>query len=148
MKALLEMLNEERKRLEAALKIFMYSYETCRVIGLKNQYTYEELDKFEALTGRFARLSDLLIQKIWRLIDQIDLEDRGTIRDRIHRAEKKGLIDNAEVFVQIRIVRNDITHEYLSEAFQEIFIKVLELSPPLIEAAQKAHQYGERYGTS
>ena len=39
-----------------------------------------ELEHFESLTGRFARLSDLLIQKIFRLIDQLDLEDLGTVR--------------------------------------------------------------------
>ena len=39
-----------------------YSYDTLS-IGIKEEYTFDELDKFEALTSRFARTSDMLIQR-------------------------------------------------------------------------------------
>lgn len=60
----------------------LFSYQRCEALETKENYTDEELEHFESLTGRFARLSDLLIQKIFRLIDQIDLEDQGTVKDR------------------------------------------------------------------
>jgi len=38
----------------------------CRGIGIKENYTGDEFDAFETLTARFARSSDMLIQKIFR----------------------------------------------------------------------------------
>ncbi len=56
-----------------------------------------------------ARLSDLLIQKLFRPIDQPE-DESGTIRDRINRAEKKGLIAAVAKFIEIRELRNQIAY--------------------------------------
>lgn len=139
------LLREELNILDDAAKVLSYSYENCERIGIKDNYTYEDLDRFESLTSRFARLSDILIQKIFRVIDELDLETQGTIRDRINRAEKKGLIDNADTFVEIRIIRNDIAHEYLPEAIKDIFKKVFRLTPYLFDSVEKVKSYCKKY---
>lgn len=90
MKAARENLSFELENLAKAKDALQYSYEKCQKIKLHEGLSYEELESFEALTSRFARLSDIIIQKILRLLDFIDLEDTGTVRDRINRAEKKG----------------------------------------------------------
>lgn len=144
-KDLLELLRDELSSLERALEVLQYSYDTCNGIGIKEDYTFDEMDRFEAFTSRFARLSDLLIQKIFRLIDQIDLEDSETVRDRINNAEKKGLIESADLFIQIRIVRNDITHEYHTETLKDIYKKVLELSPCLFDGIKRVRKYCMKY---
>lgn len=139
------LLEKELRILADATDVLQYSFDKCSRIGIKSSYLPEELESFESLTGRFARLSDILIQKLFRLVDQLDLESQGTVRDRINRAEKKDLIDSAEVFVEIRMVRNDIAHEYLPEAIHEIFGKVLELTPALLEGVGRTRNYCERY---
>lgn len=140
-KDLINLLKEELTILDNATEILNYSYDNCQKIAIKEQYTFDELDKFEAFTSRFARLSDIVIQKIFRLIDEIDLEESGTVRDRINSAEKKGLIKSADIFIQIRIVRNDIAHEYQTETLKDIFKIVLELTPYLLESAKNIEQY-------
>jgi len=144
---LLLLLKEELELLEKAADILSYSFEKCKKIGIKEEYDYDELDRFESLTGRFARLSDLLIQKIFRLIDRIDLEPGGTIRDRINRAERKGLINRADDFVKIRIVRNDIAHEYLPEEIKALFKKVLKFTPDLLDSVKRVNEYCKNYET-
>ena len=91
MKAARENLCFELENLAKAKDALQYSYEKCQRIKLQEGLSYEELESFEALTSRFARLSDIVIQKVLRLLDFIDLEDTGTVRDRINRAEKRGL---------------------------------------------------------
>src|SRR5581483_6288772 len=100
-------------------------------IGIKKEYTEQELEAFEALTARFSRLSDLMIQKIFRLIDTLELVNEGTIPDRLNRAEKRELISSAKLFTELRMLRNTIAHEYEPDEFTRIFKNVLQLTPSL-----------------
>ncbi len=136
-----QLLITELKLLDHSNNMLTYSYNTCESIGIKREYTFEELDKFEALTSRFARTSDILIQKIFRLIDIIELERPGSVIDRINRAEKRGLILSSEVFKDIRYLRNDIAHEYIPTAIEEIFKNVLQLAPYLIDSVKRVNDY-------
>lgn len=144
-KRLLSLLPTELALMDKAAEYLRYSYQKCLAIGGKENYTLEELEHFESLTSRFTRLSDLLIQKIFRLLDQIDLETSGTIRDRINRAEKKGLISHASEFVEIRELRNHIAHEYDPTAMSTIFAEVMFYCPMLFAAVERVHQYSEKY---
>ena len=52
-------LEEELKYLMKGLDTLTYSYTHCQKIGIKESYSYEELDKWEAFTARYVRLSDI-----------------------------------------------------------------------------------------
>ena len=138
-------LESELIELEKACEILRYSYEKCKNVKILEGLDNKCLESFEALTSRFARLGDMLIQRVFRLIDNIDLEDSGTVRDRINRAEKKGLIYSAEIFIEIRILRNEIAHEYKSETIYVIFEKVLHFTPHLLEAVGSTNAYAKKY---
>jgi hypothetical protein len=142
------LLKQELALLTNSKDVLLYSYNKCKTIGLKETYEPEELESFESFTGRFARLSDILIQKIFRLVDLLDLESQGTIRDRINRAEKKELIASSDVFVEIRMIRNDIAHEYIPEAIHDLFRKVLSLTPPLLDGVERTIAYCDKYNKS
>ena len=64
----------------------------------------EEHDALEVLASRFARASDLLVQRAFRGIDRAELEDPGSVLDVLARAEKRGLIESVERFRLIREV--------------------------------------------
>lgn len=141
------LLQLELELMDKAQEHLRYSYERCQAIVGKVSYTLDELEHFESLTSRFARLSDLLIQKLFRLIDQLDLDESGTIRDRINRAEKKGLIAAADKFIEIRELRNQIAHEYNPNAMLTIFTEVLHYCPPLFDTVARVHRYSSKYLT-
>lgn len=138
------LLQKELQLLEDASQVLEYSFTKCSRIGLKSDYSPEELESFESLCSRFARLSDIMTQKIFRLLAEIALEQPGTVRDRINRAEKWNLIESAEDFVAIRIVRNDIAHEYLPEAILDLFKKVMKLTPALLKGVALTTDYCSR----
>ncbi len=143
---LLASLQEEMDWLNNAADILKYSYDTCSRIGVKQEYTYEELDKFEAFTVRFARVSDLLIEKIFRRIAAVDQEISGTVREHIQRAEEKQLISNAGIFFAIRLIRNQVAHEYIQHEIQELYLKVLEYTPPLLDSVKRVKNHCRQYG--
>lgn len=138
------LLLEEIRLVENATEVLKYSLDQCHLIGPKESYTTGELTEFEALTARFSRLSDLLIQKAFRALDEYELEEPGTIRDRINRAEKRELVQNSEDLVKIRILRNEIVHEYLPEALRGLFIEVISLTPVLLGIAAKTITYAKK----
>ena len=145
MKAAKENLSFELENLAMAKDALQYSFQKCQKIKLHEGLSNEELEGFEAFTSRFARLSDIIIQKIFRLLDFIDLEDTGTVRDRINRAEKKGVILSANSFLEIRILRNEIAYEYRAETTYAIFEKVLVYSPTLLESVDTIKDYAQKY---
>ena len=100
----------------------------------------EDLERLESLTSRFARLSDLLIQRIFRLIDEIELVGAGTLLDRIYRAEKRGWAEASEM-IKIRELRNLIAHEYASDKMPEIYTVVAAMTPTLLSVIPKVIAY-------
>lgn len=132
---------------EHAKNWLVRSYEICKPIGIKERYSDKEFDALEALTSRFSHCSDILIQQVYRTIDEVELEHGGTVLDRLNRAEKRGLIDSVQEVRTIRELRNSISHEYEFEDLIAVFHDTLRLTPDLIGLIDKAMEYCySRYG--
>ena len=146
-KKLLILLKQQLVDLVKMEQLLVWSQQRCLGISLKKSelISPEHLEKFESLTARFSRLVDVLLQKSFRLIDTIDLEDSGTIRDRINRAEKKALIASAVKMIEIRELRNNVAHEYQTDSLQSIFPKILEAVPFLLDCVSRVRNYCRRY---
>ena len=136
----IELLQEELLGLQLAAGHLGYSMERCRNLIDQKELPPEQLERLESLTSRFARLADLLIQRIFRLIDEIELIGGGSLLDRIYRAEKRGWANAAEL-INIRELRNLIAHEYATEKMLEIYTAVAALSPALLAAVPKVIAY-------
>ena len=96
----------------------------------------EELERFESLKSRFAKLSDLLIQRIFPLTDEIVLTAGGTIFDRIYRTEKRNRAGTSEM-IKICELRNLIANEKIPE----IYTAVVTLCPALLAVVPKVIAY-------
>ncbi len=138
----LSLLQEELIGLALAAEHLDFSVTRCANFKLWTPPTLEQLERLESLTSRFARLSDLLIQRGFRLIDEIELVGNSTLLDRIYRAEKRGWAQS-EHLIKIRELRNLISHEYASESMHEIYLAVFELSPLLLACVPKVVQTGQ-----
>ncbi len=137
---LLKILQSELALMSRAASALQRSWNECKEINLSN-VDMEETDRLELLSSRFSRLTDYMIQRIFRLIDELDLEAGGTVRDIINRAEKKGLIENADSFVHARILRNKIAHEYVEKVMTEIFKEVIKCVPLLLDDVMRTQIY-------
>jgi uncharacterized protein with HEPN domain len=142
---LLDTLKEQLDRFNQSLRVLIASHDKCQSLSAKESFSDAELESIDAMTSRFARASDILIQKIFGLIDAIELEERGSALDRINRAEKRGIIRSAADFRQIRELRNQIAHEYASNDFTVMFREILAVSPILIESRNTLLDFVKRY---
>lgn len=142
---LLEILKKELASLAKSTMLIQASYERCSKIGDKSAYSPSELEAYEALTARYSRLSDLLIQKVFRIIDTLELVNEGTLVDRINRAEKRNIIASAKEFTSLRLLRNTIVHEYEPDEYTRIFKDVLKVTPILLDSVEKTNQYCQKF---
>lgn len=145
------LLQEGLVHLEQAATHLAYSLGRTQSIIHQESWMPDELERLESLSSRFARLSDILTQKMMRLIDELELTPDGTLLDRIQRAEKRGWVESASHLLQIRELRNLIAHEYAADRMPDIYQAVAALTPTLLaivpkvmlHAKQLAQQYAQ-----
>ncbi len=137
-----EHLRKQMKLAEKASYILNFSYNsTDYLFPLSEDISDEDLVHLDAITSRFARLADILIQKVFRAIDAIELTDEGTLIDRLNRAEQRGIIDSAEGWRNIRELRNQIAHEYVLEDLHSLFEDVIQFTPLVLKCVDKIKIY-------
>jgi ribosomal protein L7/L12 len=140
-KILIENLWENFNSFKEAVGILKHSYAKCQRIGLKEKLNLDEQESFESLTSRFARASDILIQKVFKTITALSLEEIKTLIDRLNYMEKINVIESAQTFKEIRRLRNTIAHEYVVDDLNELFKDVLEYSTVLVQTVDKVDNY-------
>jgi len=136
-----QLLRESLETLSESLRWLKRSCSICVEIGIKEEYLEEEFDAFETFTSRFARTVDIILQKVLRSIDRVELEDQGTLLDVLNRAHKRGLIDSVDEIRLIRELRNDIVHEYTSGKLADLFADVMSNVPKLLDVAERIDRY-------
>ena len=135
------------KNLEALKKQIFWlevSYKECQRIGIKEEYSIDEFGRLETLTSRFARSIDFLVRKMFRSIDDYELENQGTLIDVVNNAAKRGLVTSIDEIRMIKEVRNDIVHEYVEDGLIDIFEDVLKYSEKLLEMMNQTKNYCQK----
>jgi uncharacterized protein YutE (UPF0331/DUF86 family) len=121
------------------------SYEQTKTIIQKDEYSAEEFDKLENLASRYARTTDMLVNKVLRSIDTVELEDIGTIIDMMNRAEKRRIASSAELLRTIKDLRNNIVHEYKIAEITRFFSEIQKYTPALLEIINNVNEYCRKY---
>ena len=127
---------------EKAAEALRYSYQRVSEIGTAKEFDEADWERWDALTARFARLADILTQRVFRAIDVAEfLPPASTFLDRIHRAEKRGLVRSADLWKEIREIRNQIVHEYATEDLLALLEDVLQYTPEPLEGVERLKTY-------
>jgi len=136
---------ENRVLLEKQLFWLKHSFGEVQKIGQKPEYEVFEFDSYENLCSRFSRTIDFLVRKIFRSIDAVEFENQGTLIDTVNHAHKRGLFEDIETIRKIKDLRNEIAHEYIDDALEDLFEDIVRLTPYLIEIVEKTLKYTLQY---
>jgi hypothetical protein len=136
-------LREQLSLLRAAALVLEESRSRVALFAerLGGELNVGERESCEALTSRFGRLNDFLVQRVFRTLDQIELLDEGTPLDRLQRAEARGVIVSAERWRELRLLRNAIAHDYLIESADRVLGESLAAAPELLETVERLLRY-------
>jgi hypothetical protein len=143
-KGSIEVLKENLNAVNLNLKRLLYSFDICSKTGLKENYYDEEFVAFEAMTSRYARTTDMLINKVLRSLDAVEYIDGGTVIDAVNNTEKREISDSQDLR-RLKDLRNSIAHEYVTENVTRFFANVLEFTPLLKGVIENLNHYCSRY---
>ncbi len=137
-----ELLSQALDQLQASSSWLERSYAQCSPIGIKETYSAEEYDRYENLTSRYARVADLIVHRVLRSIDAVELLEPGTLIDAANRAVSRGLVDSVDTLRAYKDLRNDIAHEYQTDDLAVLFSDVLSTTPELLSLVREILDYG------
>jgi hypothetical protein len=119
--------------LAKALGHLEYSFTKSSRLLKNSQLSEDDLEDLEGFGARFARASDIGVQKFLRLkAMEKDPGFRGGIIDILNQAEKFGWIASAADWARIRELRNVTAHEYTETETRELYAEILRLSPAVL----------------
>ena len=125
-------IDQEIAGLDKSIMALNHSYEKCQIIAeAKDNFGLDDQESFEALTSRFARSSDILTQKVLKSIFLLLHENIRTIIDSANFLDKLNIIDSADDLLNIREIRNQIAHDYVTENINGFYLEVLTYVPLL-----------------
>lgn len=138
-----EFAREIVEMLQKSLDRLSYSYNKVIDIYLdKSDFTEEELETIESLCSRFARTSDILLQKAFRFLDIYEFNGYDLqVPKRIALAKKRNLIPDEETFKYIRELRNEVAHNYATDYYVDLFKEIIKYTPFLIEIVKNTLLY-------
>ena len=138
-------LRENINALNLSVDWVQRSYEQAAKIVQKENYTADEFDKLENLASRYARTTDILVNKVLRSMDIVEFDETGTIIDVMNRAEKREIVSSAKLLRAIKDLRNNIVHEYKIVEIAGFFEDVQKYTPVLLDIIKNVNRYCEKY---
>jgi uncharacterized protein with HEPN domain len=106
--------------------------------------TEQEISYIDQMSYRFGKLQDIMgrLLRVTLIILGEDIENAPFI-DVLNRAEKLGIIDDAQEWMTLRELRNILTHEYSDDENEIVngINKLFEISKRICEIHEKIKIY-------
>ena len=148
MNKLLQIIEAQLRLLEQSKISLQYSFNESKKLidnNVHDEFSLQQQDVFEAFASRLARTADILVQKVLKTIQLYESEPVNTTRDMLLQAEKKNLIEGAEIIFELRLFRNEIAHDYLPKSQIAILEACIYFTPFLINNVERTLVYCEKY---
>ena len=101
-----------------------------------------EIESLEALSNRFARTVDILLNKVLKSLDMLELEDVSRNLDIVIRAEKRNFIDDYNYIIELK----DLSHEYIEDYIIDKYKEILKNITSIVSIYKKIVNYTKKFG--
>ena len=125
-------------------KLFSQSIDVNWVCSLNDNPDIAE--QLEAFVSRFGRLQDTIADKLLPRWLSALAETPGSQIETLNRAERLGIIESVDKWLQARKLRNRLVHEYMEseEDFAEDILAAKEYSVLLVESYNHLCEFAEK----
>ena len=134
MSSMQQLQSVQKRKLQKAIAHLEYSYNKVKKLSSDAASLDDEsLETWESFAARFSRVADMFLSRYLRSIVLMnDPGFSGSLRDFVNQAEKLGIINNANVWMAIRELRNISAHDYSEQDLSEFFKRLLLECPKLL----------------
>ncbi|WP_037919643.1 hypothetical protein [Sulfurihydrogenibium subterraneum] len=129
------------KDLESSVKLLEYSLLKYKPFDPTVVYSYEDLEYYDSLSFRFEKVVEMFLSFFKSLELYLYGDLSQTIRQRLQRIEKLGIINNLEDYMEAKLLRNKVVHAYLPEKLEEIYETIAKLSSIFLQDFDKIKKY-------
>jgi nucleotidyltransferase substrate binding protein (TIGR01987 family) len=127
------LLQDALEKARKAARLYLHSARKVAAFDPQRQYGPDDLEPYDALVSRFERVVEVAL-KFFRTVERFETADTAsTVRDCLGLMCKVGILDDVEVWMQMREVRNRIAHDYVPEKIKSIYDLLTATYRPLIE---------------
>ena len=127
--------------LESSVKLLEYSLLKYKPFDPTVVYSYEDLEYYDSLSFRFEKVVEMFLSFFKSLELYLYGDLSQTIRQRLQRIEKLGIINNLEDYMEAKLLRNKVVHAYLPEKLEEIYETIAKLSSIFLQDFDKIKKY-------
>ncbi|MDY0330909.1 MAG: hypothetical protein RBR52_10480 [Thiomonas sp.] len=113
--ATLRIVHKESQHLEWSRQRLFQQPIDARWVQALDAYP-ERAERLEAFVSRYGRMQDTIAQKLlprWLLALA---EEPGSLLEVLNRAERLGVIENTDQWLEARQLRNRLVHEYMEDS--------------------------------
>ncbi|MFZ8846366.1 MAG: hypothetical protein ACO2O6_04125 [Candidatus Hydrothermia bacterium] len=135
-----ELLLKNYENLKKTILLFETALKDVVQILNKENFSEQDLKSFDVFSFRFQKLVEMFLYFLRSLEIYLYGQSSDTLRDRLLRMEKLGIISDIETWFKIRILRNKIVHTY-EENFIDLIKEVLNVSNQIFEDYKKLENY-------
>jgi hypothetical protein len=94
-------------------------------------YTPVELEYYDSLAFRFEKAVELFLHFFKGLEAYQSGKLSDTLRDRLLLMQKLKIIDSVDFWIEARLLRNKVAHDYLPEQLKDIYQEIFKKSKTL-----------------
>ena len=136
---------ENLEHFKKSINWLKISYDKCSKIQLDKGFdglAENEIESLEALSNRFARTVDILLNKVLKSLDMLELEDVSRNLDIVIRAEKRNFIDDYNYIIELK----DLSHEYIEDYIIDKYKEILKNITPIVSIYKNIVNYTKKFG--
>lgn len=138
-----ELICQAYEDLEDSMKLLEYSLSKYKPFNPEVVYTYEDLEYYDSLSFRYEKAVESIFSYFKTLELYLFGETSETLRKRLQKMEKVGLIENLELYMEIKVLRNKVVHAYLPEKLQEIYESIKNFGEILLKDFEKIKKFNQ-----
>lgn len=125
------------------MKLLEHSLSKYEPFNPEVVYTYEDLEYYDSLSFRYEKSVEAMFSYFKTLELYLFGETSETLRKRLQKMEKVGLIENLELYMEIKVLRNKVVHAYLPEKLQEIYESIKNFGEILLKDFEKIKKFNQ-----
>lgn len=136
-----EFILQNFKDLQKAAALLAGSVKKYKPYSPKAKYTPKQMEYYDALSFRYEKTVEVALYFFRSLESYLYSAESDTLRNRLLTMEKLRVIDSAERWFEVRLLRNRVAHAYLPAELKVIYAKIIAFSGLILKDFKQAEAY-------